>query len=61
MTLTEIKTCRSVWGSLHITYPLFLSCDIHEAIGGTVYNITKLEKDDMIDKEIHQKCPPEKV
>ena len=55
MTLTKMKAYRNVWGFLLKTYPQSLSCNTHEAIGGTVY-IIKLKKDDLIDGELHQEC-----
>ena len=56
--IDKVKACRSVWGSLLHTYPQSFVVHYHEAIGGTVC-ITRLEKIEMIDEEIHQKCSPE--
>ena len=53
MTLIKVNACRSVWGSLLNTYPRSLSCNIREAIGSV--DITKLERDNMIDGENHKK------
>ena len=51
--IDEVKACRSVWGSLLYTYPQSFVVQYHENIGGTVY-ITKLEKVELMDGDIHQ-------
>ena len=53
--INKVKACRSVWGSLLLTYPQSFVGHCHEAMGGTVY-MTKLEKVELIDVEVHREC-----
>ena len=53
--INKVRTCRSVWGALLYTYHQLVVLHCHELIRGAVY-ITKLEKVEMIDGEIHQEC-----
>ena len=55
MTSMKLRHCRSVWCSLLNTYPQSFVVHYREAIEGTVH-VMKLEKEELIDGDIHQGC-----